>query len=326
MSHEVLKVNSELLHKMKDHYSGTSTAHPPQHALFAAKTGGCTITAYRSGKVLFQGGGAETEASRWKAAGATGAGAKTAKNKTSGTGRSAVDSHEYAPPAENLPSRLLLGSDEAGTGDFFGPITVACAYLTKEQMKAVEPMGIRDSKTIKDPEIRELAPEIVKHSTYSLLTLSNEKYNSLQEKGWNQGRMKAMMHHQAIMNVLKKCDAQGLEPEGAFIDQFCQPGVYFNYLRQSNHKWERNMPLYFATKGESLHVGIAAASVIARFSFIREMDRLEADLGMPVPKGAGPKVDQAAAAIIRKKGKETLRKYTKMHFANTAKAERLVKR
>ncbi|PYZ97275.1 ribonuclease HIII [Alteribacter lacisalsi] len=323
MSHEVLKVNDQLLHKMNEYYKSVSTGKPPQHALFAARTGSCTVTAYRSGKVLFQGSGAESEASRWKSEGASGSEPK--KKSPSSHGKASVDSHDYAPPAERLPARSLLGSDEAGTGDFFGPVTVACAYLTPAQMKEVEPMGIRDSKTIKDPVIRELAPEIVKHSTYSLLTLSNTKYNALQEKGWNQGRMKAMMHHQAIINVLKKCAGLELEPEGAFIDQFCQPGVYFNYLRQSGHKWDQSIPLYFATKGESLHVAVAAASVIARFAFLREMDRLEAELGMPVPKGAGPKVDQAAAAIIRDKGREKLRSCTKIHFANTEKAARLVR-
>ncbi|WP_026690602.1 ribonuclease HIII [Alteribacter aurantiacus] len=318
MSHEVIKVSSTQLHKMKEHYKASLKPNTPQSAAFAAKVGSCTITAYNSGKVLFQGGAATAEASQWKGAGTT-----VTKAKPSASAKKSVDVHDYQPPS-NLQTRSLLGSDEAGTGDFFGPITVACTYLTPDQMKEVEHMGIRDSKTIKDPTIQELAPEIIKHSTYSLLTLSNEKYNELQAKGYNQGRMKAMMHHKVIENVLKKCADQGLQPEGVFVDQFCQPGVYFNYLKQSNKAWDSDKPIYFATKAESLHVSVAAASVIARYAFIREMDNLEAGLGLHVPKGASGKVDQAAAAVIRKYGREKLRMCTKMHFANTEKATKLV--
>ncbi|MBM7096513.1 MULTISPECIES: ribonuclease HIII [Alteribacter] len=318
MSHEVLKVSTSQLGKMKEHYKSLLKPNTPQNAAFAAKVGSCTITAYNSGKVLFQGGAASAEASRWKSSGST-----ASKPAKAATGKKSVDEHDYSPPSQ-LVTRSLLGSDEAGTGDYFGPITVACTYLTPDQMKEVEHMGIRDSKTIKDPVIRELAPEIIKHSTYSLLTLSNAKYNELQAKGYNQGRMKAMMHHKAIENVLRKCREQGLDPEGVFVDQFCQPGVYFNYLRQSKMSWTSDKPIYFATKAESLHVSVAAASVIARYAFIREMDNLESELGLPVPKGASGKVDAAAAAVVRKYGREKLRMCTKLHFANTGKAERLV--
>ncbi len=317
MSHQVLKVTNERLHKMKKHYISSLKSPTPQNAAFAAKVPGCTITAYTSGKVLFQGADASREAGIWE-------GSPTeAKKKTATSAKKSVDTHNYSPPAQ-LQSLAMLGSDEAGTGDYFGPITVACTYLTPEQMKNVEHMGIRDSKTIKDPVILELAPEIMKKSTYSLLTLSNEKYNNLQVKGYNQGRMKAMMHHQAIMNVLNKCREQKLNPEGVFVDQFCQPGVYFNYLKQSGHYWQEETPIYFATKAESLHVSVAAASVIARYAFVREMDKLETSLGSPVPKGASGKVDSAAAEIIRLHGRETLKQCAKLHFANTGKAERLV--
>jgi ribonuclease HIII len=56
------------------------------------------------------------------------------------------------------------------------------------------------------------------------------------------------------------------------------------------------------------------------------MDKLSREAGMTIPKGAGPHVDEAAAKLIINKGEDALRTFTKLHFANTQKAKRLVER
>lgn len=311
----MIQVTNKTLTEMNSHYSADLKSNPPKGAVFAAKTKGCMITAYKSGKVLFQGKDASNEASRWN-------GKKTSKNDTSAKKKnstSSVDNHNYKPP-HNVTDLVLLGSDETGTGDYFGPMTVVCVHLSKEQMKTIEGWGIRDSKSITDTTIRELAPRLVKHCTYSLLVLKNEKYNELQEQGMNQGQMKALLHHQAITNVMKKCSEDEVDFDGVFIDQFVQPERYFEYLKGKKKAWISEKPIYFATKAENIHPSVAAASVLARFSFLNEMDKLEAEIGLPLPKGAGPKVDQAAREILRQKGQDTLYRCTKWHFANTKKA------
>ncbi|MBU9714301.1 ribonuclease HIII [Evansella tamaricis] len=320
MSYEVLQVTEKTLENMKKKYELNLKLPPPQGAVFSAKTKGCTITGYKSGKVLFQGKGASIEAGYWTAKDTDSIGSKqsTSMRETKKTLKKSVDVHSYQPPME-ISGLVIVGSDETGTGDYFGPMTVVCAHLTKEQMKTIEGWGIRDSKTINDNTIQELAPKLVKECTYSLLVLKNDKYNSLQENGMNQGQMKAILHHQAITNVMKKCDKQGLEYEGVLVDQFVQPERYFEYIKTKGYKWGSRTPLYFATKAENLHPAVAAASVLARYSFLKEMDKLESEIGLPLPKGAGSKVDQAAKLILEHKGKDVLYSCTKWHFANTKK-------
>ncbi|MDI3411239.1 hypothetical protein QKW52_17160 [Bacillus sonorensis] len=70
-------------------------------------------------------------------------------------------------------------------------------------------------------------------------------------------------------------------------------------------------------------MAVAAASIIARYSFLMEMNKLSKEAGMTLPKGAGPLVDEAAASLIRKHGEAALGHFTKLHFANTQKAKRL---
>nr|WP_207195711.1 ribonuclease HIII [Bacillus velezensis] len=310
VSHSVIKVSASAMEQMKQSYAGSLTPAVPQGAVFQAKPLGCTITAYRSGKVLFQGKNAGTEAARWGTAEAP---------KAKKTVKKAADPL-YAPPA-GIASMSVIGSDEVGTGDYFGPITVACAYADKTKLSLMKELGVKDSKDLKDPQIIEIAKLLIKTIPYSLLVLKNEKYNQMQEKGMSQGKMKALLHNQAISNLLRKMN--GVKPEAILIDQFAEPGIYFKHLSGRDIVKEKT---FFSTKAESIHLSVAAASIIARYSFLIEMDKLSREAGMTIPKGAGPHVDEAAAKLIINKGEGALRTFTKLHFANTQKAKRLVER
>ncbi|QKS72000.1 ribonuclease HIII [Paenalkalicoccus suaedae] len=313
MSNHVLAVSAATLQKIKAHYSRYHKAKLPPGAVFVAKLDDCNITGYKSGKVMFQGKGAEEEASLWQSQASAGKGPTASKT------RKAVGDHQYAPPSEILHLELI-GSDETGTGDYFGPMTVVAAHLTRDQLETVESWGIRDSKTIRDDVIRALAPKLLKECTYGLVVVRNEKYNELNEKGLNQGQMKALMHHQALQKVFKKLEDGGLHTDGVLIDQFVAPNRYMEYLRSMGHSWKREEPLYFATKAEGLHPAVAAASVLARYAFLREMDKLSEQLGVTLLKGASAKVDASAREIVRTHGEDVLKSVTKWHFSNTQRA------
>lgn len=306
MSHIVIKVPKSQLEKMKNHYQNQLKA-TPNNAYFAAKTTSCVITAYLSGKVLFQGKSPETESNKWGAA----------EEKSS---RPKKQTHNYHPP-ESLFSSNHIGSDEAGTGDYFGPITVAAAYVKEHQIGQLKAIGVRDSKNLSDAQITDLAKQIVEMKIpYSLLRLPNKKYNQWQRKGWSQGKMKALLHHQALNKLLEKIEPE--KPDGILVDQFAEPNVYQKHLRSEGYSLQENV--YFMTKAESYSIAVAVGSIIARSAFVKAMDKLEMDTGLAVPKGASGKVDRAAAEIIRHYGEEKLEEVAKVHFATTDKAKKLV--
>lgn len=308
MSQVVITVSPSIMTEMRNKYNSMLSDKQPPGSDFVAKLPSCTITAYRSGKVLFQGTGAESEAAPWQSKGST----PTPKKST----RKKVGDHQYAPPS-NISKLSAIGSDEVGTGDFFGPMTVVAAYVDKSQMPLLKELGVRDSKGMKDPEIIEIARNLIKTIPYSLLILPNEKYNAMQKKGMNQGKMKALLHNQAIQNVQKKVSTY----DAILIDQFAKPEVYYNYLKGQSTIVKESV--YFATKAEELHLAVAAASIIARYSFVMEMNRLGKENNVELPKGAGPIVDQAAAKLIQKHGDQVLNKVAKTHFANSQKAKNL---
>nr|WP_309099715.1 ribonuclease HIII [Fredinandcohnia onubensis] len=308
MSNTVLKCSVETIEQMQTHYKSQLQDKVPQGGLFVAKLPSCTITAYKSGKVLFQGNSAVSEAAKW------GSSVTTTKANTT---KKPVAKNSGLPA--NVGTLSMVGSDEVGTGDYFGPMTVVAAYVSNDKFKLLKELGVKDSKDLNDKQICEIAESIIHVIPYSLLILHNEKYNELQAKGMTQGKMKALLHNQAIGHVLKKIAPS--TPDGILIDQFAVPDVYFRHL--SGQKEIIKDKVYFSTKAEGVHLSVAAASIIARYAFIKEFDKLSEKCGLELKKGAGAQVDVVAAKLIKKQGVGALRTYTKLHFANTGKAKKI---
>ena len=321
MSNTVLTVTKEIISKMKEHYKSAITSSNPPGSVFVAKPNGCTITAYKSGKVLFQGNGASTEAGKWSTA--ENSQSRVSKPSAVKKKNAPVSSGKYAPPP-TIAQLSIIGSDEVGTGDYFGPITVTAAYVSNDKIELLKELGVKDSKDLNDTQITKIAEQIIPIVPHSLLILRNEKYNELEQSGINQGKLKAMLHNQAISKVLTRVKSEN-KVDGILIDQFCQPDVFFNYLKGKSITWKSTENIYFSTKAEGIHIAVAAASIIARYAFVKEFEKLSKMAGIELPKGAGPKVDQKAAEFIKKYGEAALVKVAKLHFANTDKAKRLIK-
>lgn len=308
MANEVLKLTEQEIKTVINTYQNAQVTRNAPGVRFAAKTSDTSITIYNSGKVLFQGAGASKEAGRF------------------GTAIPKVTTKKQGSKGDTLPQNLaalsVVGSDETGTGDFFGPVTVAACYVPADKIELVKELGVKDSKQLTDDLMREIAPSLEAALIHSVLTVPNPKYNEIQQQGNSQGKIKALLHNQALKHVLRKLKDE--KPDYILIDQFAERGVYYNYLKNESEVVRENVLL--ATKAEGLHLSVAAASVLARVAFLEEMDRMSASVGMTLPKGAGPKVDEIAAKILLKHGEDKLKTITKWHFANLDKARKLVAR
>lgn len=307
MANTVIQTTMEEIKKMKEYYQPYLSEKTPPGSIFFAKKNGCVITAYKSGKVMFQGARNEEEAKQWS---------KPDSNQTK---------HSFSPKGSgnplptNISSMSIVGSDEVGKGDYFGPLIVVAAYVRADQIPLVKELGVKDSKDLTDSQIIKIAKDLLAFLPYSLLKLDNQKYNKLQGSGMTQGKMTAILHNQAHHYLLEKISPE--KPDAILVDQFAQAPVYYKHLK--GQKVIQNERVYFSTKAESIHLAVAAASILARYSFIRAFDGLSKKVGFTIPKGAGAKVDQAAARLIKEKGIYALNEFTKLHFANTGKAKKL---
>ena len=187
---------------------------------------------------------------------------------------------------------------------------VVAAFVKESDIKKLIELGIHDSKKMTDKKILEVGPEIVKQFKFSKLTLSNEKYNEMLDKGENLNSMKAKMHNRALLNMHKEY----IDVLNIFVDQFVAEKTYYKYLNDANE--EQVKDIIFRTKGESYFPCVALASVIARYSYLKEMERLSEKYGMDFPFGASKKVTEFAKRFLEKYGEEELYKVAKKNFAN----------
>ncbi|WP_456278060.1 ribonuclease HIII [Bacillus sp. AK128] len=313
MATKVIKVSEATMKQIQSHYKMNILEKVPPGGVFAAKLSTCMITGYKSGKVMFQGGGADAEAAVWE-------GQSSEVQPKGKSTQPKVRTDQYSVP-NDIEQLAIVGSDEVGTGDYFGPMIVVAAYVHPKDMPLLKELGVKDSKGLKDPQIISIANDIKKVITHSVLILPNAKYNSLQAKGMTQGKMKALLHNKALANVLDKIAP--IQPDGILIDQFAEPDVYYRHVKNEKRIIEENV--YFSTKAEGVHLSVAAASIIARSVFVKEFDKLSEKAGITLQKGAGPGVDRIAAQLIKVKGEAILTDIAKVHFANTDKARKLVR-
>ncbi len=300
----VFKVSDNIKNQMIEHYQDMVTGKPP-YSIFQVKQYDCVITLYESGKVMFQGIGADIEASFWT------------EQERIINNRNIDEEAKQKEDKENNKQYYYydaIGSDEVGTGDYFGPIIVTATLVDKSTRKLLEDLKIMDSKKMTDDKIRRCAPIIMKKLPYVTFTLSNEKYNELAKKGFNMNKIKAILHNRVLYELSNK----GIPYHKIIVDQFTTPRSYFSYLKQENIT-DKVTKITFLTKGESAHLSVAAASVISRYLFLEGMDKMSEKYGITILKGASDKVDELGKQIVSKYGKQELYKIAKINFKNTEK-------
>lgn len=205
-----------------------------------------------------------------------------------------------------------IGTDESGKGDYFGPLVIAGFYLEDAQEPVLRELGVRDSKTLSDKRCRAIAETLRSGYPHSVVAIGPEKYNELYARMRNLNKLLAWGHARVIENILELVPAVR-----AVTDQFGDEKFVLNALLKKG----RTIELVQRPRAEE-DAAVAAASILARAEFLKRLELLGRDWGQDLPKGAGPPVDQAAAAFVRKNGAGALDKVAKTHFKTTERALR----
>lgn len=270
------------------------------YVTFAAKVKGVTVLVYTSGKVVFQGANAETIAEQF--------GYQSANQSTSDT-----------VSGQNMP---LIGSDEVGNGSYFGGLAVVASFVTPDDHALLKKLGVDDSKNLTDSKIRQIAPVLENNIKHKALLLSPQKYNQVVSKGkmHNAVSVKVALHNQAIYLLLQ----DGVKPKKIVIDAFTSRQNYQKYLKNEANQFAN--PLTLEEKAEGKYLAVAVSSIIARNLFLENLDKLSQEVQYKLPSGAGSQSDKVASQILAAYGMSGLEHTAKLHFANTQKAQALLKK
>ena len=300
-----LKVCNKTKEQMIEFFEDLKREKTPPYAVFQAKDGDTVVTMYESGKVVFQGQDADLSSDFWIATEKINSGKPTTTDSR--------DKKKEDKPEKVLPIRInSIGSDEVGTGDYFGPIVVTASYVSKENIDFLLDLKVKDSKKLTDDQILKIVPEIIKKIPYQTFILKNEEYNNHKNNNINMNQMKAILHNKVLYEIKQK----NYLYDYIVVDQFEPPKSYFSHIYKSTKKVT---DIFFLTKAEDQCLSVACSSLISRYIFLKEMDKLSSELGIILPKGANPMVDEIGKKIVAKYGKEKLNKIAKLNFKNTDK-------
>lgn len=297
-----IKLDDEKMDQLADRLeadtSGVWTHYDVAYSLFAFKGEKVNVVGYQSGKLVVSGKNTEDFVRDILEAEITG---------EPRLGYDAVHNPEWFT--------LHAGCDESGKGDLFGPLVTACVIADGDTVREWVELGVADSKKLTDGSILKLDKAIrqTKGVVVKTAFARMPKYNELYKKfGSNLNKLLAWYHGKSLNQALDERHA----PWG-LLDQFTKQKLVDAYVKE-----RKDFKLVSRTKAESDPV-VAAASIVARAVYVREMKRLSDEVGEPLVKGASGRVLAQAKTIVQKKGAEALKGFAKMHFKTAYEAQGL---
>ena len=304
----VFKISDNLKDKVIEFYKDRALEKHPPYSVFQVKDYDCVITLYESGKLMFQGIGADIEASYWMEE-------ERILNKRDLQSELKAEQDKKDKKAEELNDDRFknistIGSDEVGTGDYFGPIIVTASFVDIKKKSFLYELGVRDSKKITDEKIMSIAPTLIKEFPHVTYILTPSDYNRLGITNMN--KVKAILHNKVLYALKEK----NYNYDKIVVDQFCYPVKYYEHIKTTPNKVTN---ITFTTHAEDKCLSVAVSSIISRYIFIKEMEKLTKEMNINIPKGAGANVDEVGVKIVKQYGINKLNELAKLNFKNTEK-------
>lgn len=217
---------------------------------------------------------------------------------------------EVAKQAASMEFDSWCGSDEAGKGEFLGPLTVAAVALDKRSAAALGKLGVRDSKVLTNAAVKFLDKRVREEAEFKLVGWLPEEYNRRYDEARNINKLLGIAHTEAILAVVAR--KPGLE--AIVVDQFGDE----DYVKHGLLAAGCQIRLIQRPKADATDLAVAAASIVARAAFLRGIEKLERDLKVRLALGNNEESMEAARRFVKTHGKEKLGLVAKLHFKTTA--------
>lgn len=287
-STKTLLVTEDVFLAIKKLYQDHEAKSPHPSIVFFAKLDEFTVSVYQPKsekyKVLYQGFHFDEDASLWL---------------------------KKAPVKQ--ASSTHYGSDEVGTGDFFGPVVVTASLVQEKDIAFLTELGVTDSKLLSDAAILKMADQMTGKIPHVTTIINPLKYQAMVAKGYNLNEIKAKLHHHALLTLKDKVNVDA----PMVIDQFASEEKFQSYLKDA-----KPIPhLQLKEKAELSYLAVAASSILARAKFVRAMNDMGRIFMVKLPFGASEKVEQFAFEFAQHHGLETLKGMCKTNFKTLKRIE-----
>lgn len=201
---------------------------------------------------------------------------------------------------------VIAGVDESGKGDFFGPLVVAALACDDTRVSDLLSLGARDSKLVADQKLLKVDDALRAAFPHVVIIVPPPEYNRRYRDIKNLNKLLADCHADAITQLTAQVNI-----DRAISDKFGKAEL----IELALHRHRCDVPLTQIVRGEAIPQ-VAAASVLARAAFLREMARLSQQFGIELLKGASAAVDKTGREFVKRHGVNALGQVSKVHFKN----------
>ncbi|MBN2101173.1 ribonuclease HIII [Candidatus Dojkabacteria bacterium] len=275
---------------LREAVSGMRVSEPSGSMAWQLRSEGLVVSAYESGKIVIQG-------------------------KNTDEVEKILQKLDVRQDTSDDSFTSHIGVDEAGKGDYFGPLVVSAVLVESQELsRELVNMGVRDSKKVSDSTAIDLRSSILETCKFtSTVVISPKEYNKKYKNYRNVNKLLAWGHAQSIENILEDTKLKE-RPSKVVIDQFAKSeSRILDALMTNGKKLEIDQ-----RHGGEEDIAVAAASIVARGRFLLELEKMRSKYGLSFPKGASDVVS-FGKEFIKKYGIKELDDVAKISFRTTLK-------
>jgi ribonuclease HIII len=219
---------------------------------------------------------------------------------------------QRTPSPDELNGTPRVGADEAGKGDYFGPLVVAGVRVSGEKAaQRLWELGVRDSKMLSGANAISLARRIVESvglQNVRVVVLHPQEYEARRRAADNNvSKLLANINVQIFREFKGRAELFVVDEFGKAARSYIESQLSPDDVR-----------LVVRPRAED-DLAVAAASILARARYLEEMDALSEKVGFELPRGA-THVLEATQRVIEERGLKGLAEVAKVHFGTTARA------
>lgn len=162
----------------------------------------------------------------------------------------------------------LAGIDEAGRGPVLGPMVIAAVVVDEKNIPKLEELGVRDSKKLTPKRRERLFNEILRLlDDYVIIELWPEQIDSRE----------GTLNEFEVDNFVKALSSLKMKPDVVYIDAADVKEARFGEEIKAKLNFEAE--IIAEHKADDKFVPVSAASILAKVTRDREIDRLKEEYG-----------------------------------------------
>ena len=202
-----------------------------------------------------------------------------------------------------------IGFDEAGKGEFFGPLVLAGCFPRQDEYKRLREIGVQDSKKVSDKRVFELEPIIKECSEFEVRRIEPDELSDKWTMSSNLSKIMSWEYAVLIDKLTKPSLKTDHKKPVVIIDKFTS---ITNRITQdlSEIRPEFNMEIVQEERAEK-YLCVACASILARANYLHWLEEVEKRLSDKL--GAEFKLLRGYAGL-KQFGKDFIKQFGREEF------------